>query len=141
MLGLFDSTEVADGEQVRSLRRRSLGRAALDWLCDSDRTIFELAEQGIGLRVIGRAVSLNQGTVCRRLARVRRRLASPLVQTLLVPDSPVPETCRKIALLNRLSGRSIPDIARTLGLTESAVREHVRFACGIVQGMLRRNSV
>lgn len=141
MLVLFDSSEIIDGEQLTTRRRRPLGRAAAEWLSETDRVIYELADQAIPVRVIARAVSLNYGTVSRRISQVRKRVASPVVQGLLLGDCPVPERSRKIALLHLLSGRSIPRVARTLNMTESVVREHVRYASGIVQGLLRRDAV
>lgn len=137
MLALFDSSEIGDGEQVRSIRRQPLDRAAAEWLSDTDRAIYELADQGVALRVIARAVSLNHGTVSRRLAHVRRRLRSPVVRALLSGRCPVPEASRKITLLHLLAGRSVRQIARTLNTSEATVREHVRYTCGIVQGLLR----
>ena len=140
MLELWNNADIPDGAQLRTLRARPLDRAALQWLEDTDRAILELAEQGVAHRVIGRAVNLNAGSVCRRLSQLRGRLASPVVRVLLSPKCPVPDTPRKIALLHLLTGFSIPKIARTLDYSDNAVREHVRYATGIVHGLLKRST-
>ena len=77
MQQVFDINEV--GADRRSSETRSLRKSrAWPYLSEADRTMIELSEQGLSCRLIGRAVGLNAGTVSRRLALVRVRLASPL---------------------------------------------------------------
>jgi len=142
MRELWDADDISDGEQVRTRPKRlPVDRRVLAWLGDKDRLIWELSEQNASVRLIARAVGLNSGTVCRRIAAMRRRFAAPIVHVMIEQIIPVPDVARKIALLHHAGGLSCAAVARKLNVSEASVREHVRYAAGISSIIERRRAI
>jgi IS30 family transposase len=142
MRELWDADDIASGQQVRAQARPlPVDRRVLVWLDETDRLIWELAEQHASVRLIARAVKLNSGTVSRRITAMRRRFALPIVGLMLETAIPVPDEARKIALLHHAGGLSCAAIARKLNVSESSVREHVRYAAGISSIIQRRRAI
>lgn len=137
MQQVFDINDVAGSH--RTVEKRSLRKSrAWPYLSEADRTMIELSEQGLSCRLIGRAVGVNAGTVCRRLALVRARLASPLARFALDPHSRLPESARTISLHYAVTGLRPAVIARSLNLAPPVVRDQLHFAQGVLLGATRR---
>ena len=137
MQQVFDINELSvDRRQLSApgLRKSRAWR----YLSEADRTLLELSERGLSCRLIGQAVGLNAGTVTRRLATIKARLASPLARFALDPTTALPEAARDVSLQYAITGLRPAAIARALNMSAAQVRDHLSFAQGVMRGASRR---
>lgn len=135
---LAEPNEVDVENRARVSQIATYNRQAWKWLADSDQAMVELASRGTSHRLIAAAVGLSPGTVSRRLSTIHDRLRSPETRCLLDPACPLPDVTRKIALLSRVTGLATRQIGKTLGLSHMSVREHIRYASGVLRMLTSR---
>lgn len=107
-------------------------------LKEADRSILELAERGMSHRMIGQLVGITAGSVSRRLAMVKARLASPLARCALDPNTPLRPDERETATLHAVTGLSLREVARARRLPLHVITDQIRFAQGVARASLTR---
>jgi DNA-directed RNA polymerase specialized sigma24 family protein len=108
------------------------------YLKEADRSVLELAERGMSHRMIGQLIGITAGSVSRKLAMVKTRLASPLARCALDPNTPLRPEERETAVQHAVTGLSLREIARARRLPLNVVTDQLRFAQGVARASLTR---
>ena len=125
--------------EARDAHYRTLLRRSIH--CDpDDRHLLKLAlKHRMSARDIAPLVQLNHGNVVRRLRDLKRRLADPVVVSLVDSGCPLADEEREAALDYFLRGRSIRHIAHRRGIPLREMRRRLQYVRGWLSG--RREGV
>ena len=123
--------DLLETRQTRGYDRVELHRGIerrMKFLEPVDRKLLEITLRGkLSRREAGMIMGLDAGTVTRRIHTLMRRLNSRVVMALVDDGDLLPEFHRDVGLLFFLHRRSIPRIARQLGLSQYAVRGMITY--------------
>ena len=113
-----------DDDRVRRVDLAPALRQRIGMLSDQDRALIELVHLGqVSQRGAARLLNIEPGTVCRRIRRILRRLADPLVRALIDATPPdLDPVDGRIGLAWHLHDRTLADIAAENHLTRYEVR-------------------
>ena len=104
-------------------------------LPQADRALLELSWSGCHLRHIAQLLGRAPGTVSRRIASLRRRLAEPIVRALLEHGAGLSDEQRDVGLGYFLHRRSIRKLAEEHELPASEVTRILAYVRGWAKGV------
>ena len=120
--------------QVAVLLRRAR------YLAECDLRLVTLAwAKGATVRDLGHLLGKNHGSIVRRIQRIKRRLADPLVIAVADAGGPLSATDREIVLAHHLRREPLADVADRLELPLAQVRRRLNYVRGWAIG--RREGV
>lgn len=127
------------------LGRRDRVETLLKWseyLAEEDRLLVEAVyRDGRTVRELGKLAGRPPHHVARRLARVIRRLRSPIFRFVALRDGALPPPAQPVARLVVLEGRSLREASSATRQPLHRVREHLvttRSIAGVLAGRVER---
>ena len=119
----------AAGEVPATLLRRA------KLLPDDEKLLLELSVQRrLSSRQIGQILGVDNGTVSRRVRRIKRKLTDPVAVALCDPTCGLDPALRDLAVAHFLRGASARQLAADAGTTPEAVRRRIEYVRGWVRG-------
>ena len=107
-----------------------------------DRILVELAlKKRLTNLQLSQLLSVDAGTVSRRLHRIVNRLHDPVVVALIRPDCPLPPDYRQVALEHLLHGMTLRQIADRHLMRASQVRRMIEHVRGWHRGIACRSAM
>lgn len=107
-----------------------------------DRVLVEMAMQHhMSRRQMGSVLGCSPGNVSRRLRRVTRRLADPLVGALISDAGSLADEYRQAGIQHFLLGTSVADLARARRISKAQAHGMIQYIRGWHRGVCGQSSI